>query len=452
MKLSYFGETDVLSEIGGSLGDLGTLVPILVSLAAGGQANLTSSLVVGGLFNIVSGLWFKIPMCVQPMKAIAAVALTTHMSANQVAAAGFTTSAVILLLSVTNLLTPIYLLCPLPLIRGIQLGTGLSLVNKGIAAVLGSGTFKQPTPESPLSSLKFWADNVVIALVAFILVLAMYPRKKLNFTAIILIMYCLVISLIAVFGLGANGGGANIGLGPGFPADFIWSNFTSNDLKVGFLNAGLGQLPLTLLNSVFATAKLADDLFPEKPRPVASITAVGNFVGLMNLIGVWFGSLPYCMGSGGLAGQYRFGARSHFSVIFLGVCKILIGLTCGKILMPVIQAFPGSVLGVMLVISGVELASAMRDLTVTDASKLKDSPNGFLVAFVGGSVVLASGNDGIGFLVASITAFMLWVHEVNDEEKEKRELGIERVGLLRTISSRIVVHIKECFSSQQKEH
>ncbi|KAJ3286531.1 hypothetical protein HDU79_006413 [Rhizoclosmatium sp. JEL0117] len=443
MQLPYFGETDVLSEIGGSLGDLGTLVPILVSLCAAGQANLTTSLLFGGIFNIIAGLWFKIPMCVQPMKAIAAVALSTHLSAAQLATAGFTTSSIILLLTLTNLLTPIYRLCPLPLIRGIQLGTGLSLVTKGMTSILNSGTFSG----NP-GTLKFWSDNYIVALVAFVGVLALYPRKRLNFTAIVLIAYSLIIALISVTTSSVSLGG----IGPAFPSSLLWSNVTGVDFKLGFLNAGLGQLPLTLLNSVFATSKLADDLFPERKRPVSSVRDVGVFVGLMNVIGVWFGSIPYCAGSGGLAGQYRFGARSPFSVVFLGVCKIIVGLLFGKALLPVIQAFPGSVMGVMLVISGVELASAMRDLTVTEKAKLKDSPNGFLVAFVGGSVVVASGNDGIGFLVASVTAFVLWMHEVNDEEKEKREMGVsDGRSLARVAWDRIKVHVKDCFMPPHEE-
>ncbi|ORY51662.1 hypothetical protein BCR33DRAFT_655914, partial [Rhizoclosmatium globosum] len=424
-------------------GDLGTLVPILVSLCAAGQANLTTSLLFGGIFNIIAGLWFKIPMCVQPMKAIAAVALSTHLSAAQLATAGFTTSSIILLLTLTNLLTPIYRLCPLPLIRGIQLGTGLSLVTKGMTSILNSGTFSG----NP-GTLKFWSDNYMVALVAFVGVLALYPRKRLNFTAIVLIAYSLIIALISVTTSSVSLGG----IGPAFPSSLLWSNVTGVDFKLGFLNAGLGQLPLTLLNSVFATSKLADDLFPERKRPVASVRDVGVFVGLMNVIGVWFGSIPYCAGSGGLAGQYRFGARSPFSVVFLGVCKIIVGLLFGKALLPVIQAFPGSVMGVMLVISGVELASAMRDLTVTEKAKLKDSPNGFLVAFVGGSVVVASGNDGIGFLVASVTAFVLWMHEVNDEEKEKREVGVsDGRSLVRVAWDRIKVHVKDCFMPSHEE-
>src|SRR4051794_5977913 len=59
-----------LSELSGSLGDLGTLLPILVALSINGQISLTSSLIFGGLWNIISGLMFRIPMCVQPMKGI----------------------------------------------------------------------------------------------------------------------------------------------------------------------------------------------------------------------------------------------------------------------------------------------------------------------------------------------------------------------------------------------
>ncbi|KAJ3245974.1 hypothetical protein HDU78_008152 [Chytriomyces hyalinus] len=448
--LTASADTDIWTELAGSLGDLGTLVPILVSLAAAGQTNLTASLVIGGVYNIIAGCMFKIPICVQPMKAIAAIALTTKMTSNQIGAAGFTTSAVVFILCATRLLTPIYRLCPLPLIRGIQLGTGLSLVNKGVTAVLSS------TGKFPVTSLSFWTDNWLVALVCFSGVVVMYPVKRLNFTAVVLTAYCLVVALVQVGVNGANGGWKPVG--PGFSERFfMWQNLTANDFRVGFLNAGLGQIPLTLLNSVLATSKLADDLFPDKPRPVASISAVGLFVGLMNLIGVWFGSMPWCLGSGGLAGQYRFGARTHLSVLFLGVFKIVLGLVFGNALLPIIQAFPASVMGVMLVIAGVELASCMRDLTVTDPKKLNSSSHGFMVAFVGGSVVVASGNDGIGFLVASITAFILWVHEVDEDLREvngnhervpsdaEAPVVVERKTLFRAVSERLVAHVRYCF-------
>ena len=57
-----------LCELSGSLGDLGTLLPIMLSLSLTGQVDLTASLIFGGLWNIVTGLMFRMPMCVQPMK------------------------------------------------------------------------------------------------------------------------------------------------------------------------------------------------------------------------------------------------------------------------------------------------------------------------------------------------------------------------------------------------
>jgi hypothetical protein len=55
-------------KISGSLGDLGTLLPIMISLAVSGQINLTSTLWFTGIWNILSGFMFQVPVCVQPMK------------------------------------------------------------------------------------------------------------------------------------------------------------------------------------------------------------------------------------------------------------------------------------------------------------------------------------------------------------------------------------------------
>ncbi|KAF6260897.1 hypothetical protein COO60DRAFT_840848 [Scenedesmus sp. NREL 46B-D3] len=62
-------------ELSGSLGDLGTFLPLIVALAATIGLDLGTTLLFTGLYNIASGVGFRIPMCVQPMKTIAAVAL-----------------------------------------------------------------------------------------------------------------------------------------------------------------------------------------------------------------------------------------------------------------------------------------------------------------------------------------------------------------------------------------
>lgn len=57
-----------LAEISGSLGDLGTLLPLTIALAVQGSIGLGSTLVFSGLFNVLTGLAYGIPLPVQPMK------------------------------------------------------------------------------------------------------------------------------------------------------------------------------------------------------------------------------------------------------------------------------------------------------------------------------------------------------------------------------------------------
>ncbi len=69
-------------------------------------------------------------------------------------------------------------------------------------------------------------------------------------------------------------------------------------------------------------------------------------------------------GAGGLAGQHRLGARHGASVVFLGVAKILLAVFLGKSALTLLDAFPLSVLGVMLAIAGQELATTGFTLLV----------------------------------------------------------------------------------------
>jgi hypothetical protein len=57
-----------LAEISGSLGDLGTLLPLMIALAVNNSISLSTTLVFSGLWNILTGVLFGIPLPVQPMK------------------------------------------------------------------------------------------------------------------------------------------------------------------------------------------------------------------------------------------------------------------------------------------------------------------------------------------------------------------------------------------------
>ncbi|KAF6260898.1 hypothetical protein COO60DRAFT_1283389, partial [Scenedesmus sp. NREL 46B-D3] len=151
---------------------------------------------------------------------------------------------------------------------------------------------------------------------------------------------------------------SGLSLGPSTPRLFVpsWQQF-----KSGVLKAGLAQLPLTSLNSCIAVTQLAQQLFPQRleqdgwrwrPAPVAVS------VGLMNLVGCWWGAFPCCHGSGGLAAQYKFGARSGAAPVLLGLLKASLALLFGSSLLALLQHFPGPLLGSMLLFSGLELAAA----------------------------------------------------------------------------------------------
>ena len=72
-----------------------------------------------------------------------------------------------------------------------------------------------------------------------------------------------------------------------------------SDWAVEIFEAGIGQLPLTTLNSIIAVTHLSADLLPEMPTP--SITAIGLVVTGTNLFGCRFGAMHDCHGSGGPA-------------------------------------------------------------------------------------------------------------------------------------------------------
>ncbi|KNG88693.1 putative sulfate transporter [Aspergillus nomiae NRRL 13137] len=327
-----------VSEISGSLGDLGTFLPIAIALAINGTVSLSSTLIFSGLFNILTGLFFGIPLPVQPMKAIAAVAIARSFNNGTIAAAGIFVGACILIFSVTGLLHWFADVIPIPVIKGIQVGAGLSLVIASCGNILSSLGWVGPS----------WADNRIWAIAAFVFLIITNVYRKCTG------------SRLAVSHVLAS----------------LYRRPHSRTVSVGALDAGVGQIPLTTLNSIVAVVHLAGDLIPNVRTP--SVTSIGLSVAAMNLIGCWFGAMPVCHGSGGLAAQYRFGARSGSSVIFLGFLKLVIGIFFGESLVGLLKRFPSALLGVMVIAAGLELVSVGESLNTTGARDIMKASFGIL--------------------------------------------------------------------------
>ncbi|MCA2009840.1 putative sulfate/molybdate transporter [Tritonibacter mobilis] len=115
-----------LREANGALGDIGTLLPL--GLGAIALAGLSPQMVLlgFGLFYIATGLVYRLPIPVQPMKAIAAVALLGVASPTEIALSGVLIGLVLLGLGGTGLIDRIRRLVPQSVLSGPRLGLSLA--------------------------------------------------------------------------------------------------------------------------------------------------------------------------------------------------------------------------------------------------------------------------------------------------------------------------------------
>jgi len=360
-----------LLEFSGGLGDLGTFIPLTAALVMVSGLNPAMVLIFAGLFNITTGIMFGLPIPVQPMKAIAAVAIAEHLLPGEIAAAGLVVGAVVFLLGMTNLIEKIERYVPTSVIRGIQLGIGLKLGMRGLDMVSASG----------------WSgpDGAAVALVLGLLVLALRPVRRFP-SALVLFGIGGVIMIISASGTSDLLKFTRPGL------DLVWPK--AAEFQSGLWLAALPQLPLTLLNSVLAVCALSGDLF-KKQRVGTRQMAMS--VGLMNLIGCALGGMPMCHGSGGLAAQYHFGARTGGSVVMLGICKLLIGVFLSAMVLDSLPFYPGSILGLLLIFAGLELALPIADQRGRDK----------LVVVLITAVGILAVNTAIGFVLGSVVAAIL---------------------------------------------
>lgn len=350
---------------------MGTFLPLLVGMSTQNGLNFAAALFFAGVFNLVTGLMFSIPMAVQPMKAIAAVAITEGLTVSEILAAGASVSLIILLFGVSGLINWLDRAVPRSVVRGLQLALGLSLLMKGLQMVAGTGAWVAP-------------DSYVTGIVAALLVIALassqaIPAALLLFVGGIVLSWSIHPEVVR-----------SLNFAPTIP---VWSPPQWSAFVTAFPVATLPQIPLTTLNSVIAVCALSADLFPHQraePRRVAVS------VGVMNLIACWFGGMPMCHGAGGLAGQYRFGARTNGSILFLGCVKIVIAILFGAKLMETCRVFPASILGVMVAVSGLELGRA---------AAVPTGQNDAYVVLLTTGVCLGLNNIALGFALGCVVAW-----------------------------------------------
>jgi SulP family sulfate permease len=124
------------------LGDMGTILPLAIGMILINGLNPLGLFLGVGLYYVFSGWYFKVTSPVEPMKVISAYAIATGISAAQIQASSLWTFLLLLIIGGTGFITLIGRYIPTPVIRGVQLSTGVLLVTQGVKLILGTSSFQ----------------------------------------------------------------------------------------------------------------------------------------------------------------------------------------------------------------------------------------------------------------------------------------------------------------------
>jgi SulP family sulfate permease len=382
-------------ELAGSLGDLGTLLPIAIAMVLFNGLNPLGLFLSIGVFYILSGVYFGITVPVQPMKVIGAYAIATAVSPNQILAASLLMGGFLLVVGVTGAIDVIRRWTPQAVVRGVQLSTGALLTASGVKFVIGTSAFQvlhqAAEPHLSLQNVGPLPVGLLIGVAGGLITLLLLDNKR--FPAGLM-----VVAGGFVIGLALNAG---VGLGRDvlafhLPQILPFGLPAAADFSFALLVLVLPQLPMTLGNAVLAYTDLSKVYFADGSARVTN-RGVCVSMALANFFSFAVGGMPLCHGAGGLAAHYRFGARTAGSNLIIGLIFVVLAVLLGGDIVGFFNLLPMSILGVLLIFAGLQLA-----LTVMDLEDRKD----YFVAMMILGITLAS-NLAAGFIAGMLIAHLL---------------------------------------------
>lgn len=374
-------------EFAGSLGDLGTLIPLSVAMIVINGLNATGVFLMVGLFYIGAGLYYKLPIPVQPLKVVAAIAIASQMDAATIAASGYLMGVILLFIAATGIVDALARLFTKPIVRGIQLGLGFILISKGIAFIGKDELLINGAKGSAV----VWnvSQNTLVGMLGVLLVIFLLTNKRLP-AAIAVILFGLAVSAL-------SGAIAGVSFSIGFEPVSLFLPERAVLLNALVLLV-IPQIPLTVGNAIMGTADTARSLFGEEKAKRSTFKSFATSMGLANIGAGAVMGMPMCHGAGGLAAHYRFGARTGGSNLMIGTIFVVIAVVFGKMAISLLGLIPNSILGVLLLFAGLELAMLIRDVT-----EKKD----LFVAFFIAGIALATTNMGIAFVAGMIVLYVI---------------------------------------------
>ena len=326
-------------ELSGAVADLGVLVPIAVALIVKNGLSPTAVLLPAGLLYLVVAFVYRLPVAVQPLKAVGAIAIAQGLGADEIAAAALMMGAAFVTLGATGLIDRMGRAFPRALIRGVQLTVGLLFLKVAWGLVADP-----PSSFAEHAVAPRWAIPLGAAVVALALLLRRRP------IALALVAIAVGVMLVEA--------GEVVSLGP---SAFELPSLSTATFAAAFTALVVPQLPLTFANSCLAPADAARTYFGDRARRITP-GRLATTLGSANLLSGTIAGMPVCHGAGGLTAHYAFGARGAIAPLAMGSALIAVSLAAGSGLAVLLAAFPLAILAGLLATAGILHIGLLRDL------------------------------------------------------------------------------------------
>jgi sulfate permease, SulP family len=374
-----------LAELSGSLADLGVMLPLVLALISLNGVDATAAFVGIGLTYLLVALVYRLPIPVQPLKSVSGVALALGLPPVAIVTGAIWNAVAFLTIGTLGLERWVQKAFPKPVVRGIQLGLAWLLINSAWKLI-------SVTPKGWEGGLTLSRNTiswlwVLVVGAAFFLLIFLFARR--NLAALGVIFFGVGISS---FHLGLPPLLLHLTLPRLLPLIPSWGQ-----LWQGLILLALPQIPLSLGNSVYATADAAKQYFGENAAHVTERKLMLT-MGASDAMTAMIGGVPLCHGCGGLTAHYRMGARSGAAPLMIGSAFLLLGLFGGQSSMNVFRLIPLPVLGILLAYVGFQHILLARDLR---------GVQNLAAALVVLALTIWTGNLAIGFISGSIF-FYAW--------------------------------------------
>jgi MFS superfamily sulfate permease-like transporter len=321
--------------------DLGVLVPLATALIVVNGLDAGAVFVCAGALVLASGLWFRIPFPVQPLKALTAIAVAQALSPATIHAGGIELGLVLLVLAVAGIGTRLARLFSRPVIRALQLGVGALLVVGAWRLLID--------PPDVFAAVPSRSWLLVLATASFVGVWFAARAAK-PWVALAVLLVGVAATVVAA------------------SPDLSGPSFAIPRLEVppaqafadAFLLLVVPQVPLTFGNAIVAVDDLSHEYFG---RAADRVTVPRILVsgGLANVASGLLGGMPMCHGSGGLTAHVKLGARTAGMNLLLGSAFLGLGLLLADQVPTIMGLLPVWVLAGFLAYAGIRHALLVAD-------------------------------------------------------------------------------------------